>query len=669
MKALTLLFALGLSFLSFQQPPDPGTDLNRFAITVNEKTGFINTAGDIVIVPRFESAQEFSEGLCAVRIGGKYGFIDTGGVITIPPVYDYATEFREGLALVFLDGKPLFITHENAKAVSVAYKYMTYFDEGRSYVRTYSGKVGIIDRTGKLVVDTVYKNIGPFTDGLAIVSGWDHQPDDTEDKKKNLEVSVINEAGEKLVPYGKFEEINYYSDGYFVVTFPEKKGGNVSLDGYMNRQGAVVYTLPKNQVSWIEGGVHNGIARVKLPSGRKKKRSDDQSDKYYDAYITPAGIPVYMNKEVRDGKDFCEGFAFFENDDHKLSLINRLGEVIARDRFLDVVGGSFDRGRAVVRTDEGWGVIDTTARFIVPPMFEKIDEHGGVDDLIFFRDTVRHTIPYQDSVYVKPGDPRYGVADLNGAIIIPPTFQYFDRRGFVKGLLKAWVDDRVTYFNRTGKMVWQETLWEPEDPQPLNIDYMNRGYFYANADPTGHGGSGRRAGPEKITMQNSFPDAAFSVIVRPDLEVVLGGKVSGMVVYVANATGDTIRFNAQDSRLYMNIQALDAAGAWCDIEYLPRSWCGNSYHHVDLPADHYWTFSAPVYEGGFPTKLRVKLTYVDPSDQPTPEQKKNKYMDWAYGDKRQLDIYSNEFEGSINPAQFWRRPEYYPSGIMDPYNE
>lgn len=47
-------------------------------------------------------------------------------------------------------------------------------------------------------------------------------------------------------------------------------------------------------------------------------------------------------------------------------------------------------------------------------------------------------------------------------------------------------------------------------------------------------------------------------------------------MYVVNNTTNKITFNAQDSRLYMKMQAKDSAGEWKDIEYLPSSWCGNS---------------------------------------------------------------------------------------------
>ncbi len=36
--------------------------------------------------------------------------------------------------------------------------------------------------------------------------------------------------------------------------------------------------------------------------------------------------------------------------------------------------------------------------------------------------------------------------------------------------------------------------------------------------------------------------------------------------------------------------------------------------------------------------------------------------------KKELFLYSNEFEESLNPAQFKNKKAYRPSGIMDPYN-
>jgi hypothetical protein len=59
---------------------------------------------------------------------------------------------------------------------------------------------------------------------------------------------------------------------------------------------------------------------------------------------------------------------------------------------------------------------------------------------------------------------------------------------------------------------------------------------------------------------------------------------------------------------------------WRDIEYLPGSSCGKSYHTLYLASGEYWEFV-------------------------------------------------NEIEGSVNGGQFWRRLDYYSVGSMNPYTD
>jgi hypothetical protein len=87
-----------------------------FLASQNGKTGFIDSTGQFIIKPQFQSANDFSEGLAAVRMGGTYGFIDESGHMVVQPQFDYATAFHEGLALVYNDGKPLFIDRSGKKA-------------------------------------------------------------------------------------------------------------------------------------------------------------------------------------------------------------------------------------------------------------------------------------------------------------------------------------------------------------------------------------------------------------------------------------------------------------------------------------------------------------------------------------------------------------------------
>jgi len=85
-----------------------------FRIKKNEKIGFANMNGEIVIMPKFDSAMPFSNGFSAVciggksvveyehtkNIGGKWGFINKSGKLVVPLIYDQAWSVKDGKALV-----------------------------------------------------------------------------------------------------------------------------------------------------------------------------------------------------------------------------------------------------------------------------------------------------------------------------------------------------------------------------------------------------------------------------------------------------------------------------------------------------------------------------------------------------------------------------------------
>lgn len=188
----------------------------------------------------------------------------------------------------------------------------------------------------------------------------------------------------------------------------------------------------------------------------------------------------------------------------------------------------------------------------------------------------------------------------------------------------------------------------------ININFKNRCYFHASSPQInttrgagGWGGSNNYF--EKVKPENNFPVSQLAVIIRPEEIIAVGNNYAGISLYVVNTQADTVFFDAQDSRLNMKLQAFHN-GEWKDIEYLPNSWCGNSYHMVYLPASTYWKFIMPRYEGKLKTRLRAALGYKDS----------------VRGEERW--VYSNEVEGSVNLGQFTKMPKYSPNGIMDPYD-
>jgi len=183
----------------------------------------------------------------------------------------------------------------------------------------------------------------------------------------------------------------------------------------------------------------------------------------------------------------------------------------------------------------------------------------------------------------------------------------------------------------------------------LNVDYKIRGYFYAGTaqqdtiSPGGFGGSSNTPKPLLQKLRSRSTADALQIVVT-DEATSFAKNYKGMKVYVVNTTGSTIGLDAQDSRLELKRQVFHK-GQWKDIEYLPSSWCGNSYHQVFIKSNQYWEFNAPCLEGKMAATFRFELSV-----------------------NNEQIIYSNEFEGSFNKSQLKKEQGHTANNIMDPYN-
>ncbi len=182
----------------------------------------------------------------------------------------------------------------------------------------------------------------------------------------------------------------------------------------------------------------------------------------------------------------------------------------------------------------------------------------------------------------------------------------------------------------------------------LRSRFMLRGYCYGDSEAWeglgGHGRSSNRPAPTPDDERGKH--SAVVLVARLDQQAEFRGT-AGFTLLLINATGERQGFSASDSRLRIVQEAKDREGAWRPIEYLPSSWCGNSYHTVFLEPGEHWAFAAPRYAGPFETRLRFRLEQG--GDHPP--------------------IYSQEFEGSIHETQFTDKEGHQPTNVMDPYDE
>ncbi len=577
------------------------TDTPLFKIIQDDKIGFINNEGRFVINPVFLNGNDFSEGLASVRDKGLYGFINEDGEYVIKPEFDFAGSFVNGIAVVYKNGKPFFIDKSGKIILPDAYRSLRFVTNEIAIVRTLTNKEGLINvSTKKLIADTIFSKIEDFADGIFIVT--ENKPIE---KKKEPQVAALNISGKFIVPFGKYQRIKPFINGLALVEIKDRKNKEGNTDGVIDTTGNLLLTRPYKNNSSIDGDFYDGLAKVSLYKYWLPKEEGTlfTTERAYEGFINLKGDIVFNDTNYRYVSDFSNGRTFVKKEHENYIMLDRNFKRVTDLEFEDVIDERFKDGIAIVETESGWGIIDTTGRFIIKPMYEEITKVNVAENYFLFSET-------------DDDNKLYGIADLSNKIIVKPSFHDFDQNGFINGLLKTISNNRLTYINRKGEIVWQ-AFESKATIKKLNIDYMNRGYFYAyssikNSGEDFSGGWATSSNrPDKRVNQLKFEKNIFAIKIDTTGIDTFARQYKGYKLYIYNTTHDTIKFNAQDSRLYMKLQAQNNNGEWKDIEYLPNSWCGNSYHIIELEPDAFWTFTIPDYEGDLTTNVRAELRYIE----------------------------------------------------------
>ena len=72
------------------------TDMSLIPYRQGDKWGYASPDRKIVIAPKYNEANWFSEGYASVKIGNKYGYINKTGKLVIPAKFTVAKSFRKG---------------------------------------------------------------------------------------------------------------------------------------------------------------------------------------------------------------------------------------------------------------------------------------------------------------------------------------------------------------------------------------------------------------------------------------------------------------------------------------------------------------------------------------------------------------------------------------------
>ena len=321
MKTKKILFAFTIALFCFSmhaQEYFKSTTYNQYG-----KKGLADKNGKIISPPLYDDISAvFHDGLCTVELNEKSGYINIKGELVLPIIYDIAGEFKDGKAFVLINDDFLYINNKGEvisnryafkKELSIEifgslltiivqdnnglYGFIPFLSEiGREiepnfYNMIYkvsndlcivekSKKYGFVDLNGFEVIPTIYDYAQPFKDDIAKVRIG------TEDFFINKKGEKINKSNE-VTPKIDEEFDDSFSDFFKVspeldkgIEMLEKKDYKNAIiefdkfikvnsnpkDGYFYR-GKAKYDMKKyeeaitdfNAYFSVEGGLYQGL--------------------------------------------------------------------------------------------------------------------------------------------------------------------------------------------------------------------------------------------------------------------------------------------------------------------------------------------------------------------------------------------------------------------------
>ncbi len=300
-------------------------------------------------------------------------------------------------------------------------------------------KYGFIDQTGQVVIPAKFLSVESFHDGLAVAS------------VARNKYGYIDSKGVFVLP-AIYDRAKSFQDGIakvsvgdetFYIDKTGKKLWSTPLDattedfregvaalqtedgkwGYVNREGKMVIPATFEYAS----GFSEGLAVVTMANG-----------KY--GYIDKTGkLVIAANYDYADA--FEDGLALVMVNG-KSGYINKTGAFVIKADF--DYASAFNSGLAFVQKGGKYGVINTKGEYVLKPEF---DESGVID---------------------------HGKIYIGGKVLDPSGKQLLQVQGtihpFENGLAVVEDDQRYSFVDQTGKVVWKENRDFPLDAKVSVIE-------------------------------------------------------------------------------------------------------------------------------------------------------------------------------------------------------
>jgi hypothetical protein len=140
----------------------------RYAVVENTKgkLGIINTEGELVAKPIYDSISSRFNGFIKVEVGNKFGLLNEDFEVVLKPIFDDVEEFIYDTAIIKHKGKYGCIDRNMKMKIQPTYDQIYLLNENTRRIEL-DGKWGFMDGMWNVVVKPSFDYIEDFSNGIA----------------------------------------------------------------------------------------------------------------------------------------------------------------------------------------------------------------------------------------------------------------------------------------------------------------------------------------------------------------------------------------------------------------------------------------------------------------------------------------------------------------------
>lgn len=316
------------------------------------KWGFIDRSGKVVITPAYTYATSFHEGLAQVKVKEGIALIDLEGRRVGTSLLPKFVKFHDGMGMVFVGhpGRLGYVDRTGRMVIPARFDDGDDFSEGVAPARLVGGVHGYIDKTGKFVIPPNFLMADPFKEGFAAVF--------VDTGAFDWRGGFIDKTG-KMVIKPRFTVAGPFSEGLAAFS----RGNGV---GFIDKTGKVVI---KTIISG--SGAEDPESKLKFSEGLASVEMKGRT-----GYINKKGAMV-IDVTGFWAEDFHEGLALIRHHgDGRCEYMDKTGKHVIKvnlDTRHGFCGAFSKEGVAKVcvgindNQATGCGFIDRTGKFIIEP--------------------------------------------------------------------------------------------------------------------------------------------------------------------------------------------------------------------------------------------------------------------------------------------------------------